>query len=454
MNGRDESIHVVTSIVSFVGKTNDERDTFVSEVNGECWAKVIKQESNHICVEWVMDNEFVAITMDAMKRNVLRQSHLQQKKITNGMKRAMQNVFNGNIIHFEPWTLNLINIDPYLSVVYGRNRSSNQLLQFSSTQYILASMDVDHSYRYHRQLEKMSNPCFSNGRLTVMKNKHVFYPCQLENAKDRSLQNPLQAMQQATVQHATATGTNGCSLDKDSKPKCSSTLRQFSTKVSSQDWNCLRGNTSNTLEIMNHLNYVRSHAKYMEFAQCDDMKKLSLFLSTLGYNVQNLPSHMNYEMLSKVVTVANLPMIVSLRLPFNTQTTYYHVIGIVPHKHVSTSGDTIVSHHIIDGAVEEMLPLPFNRENLDWCCGSGLKFTTADSIIAFHPSKKISRSVAGRLTTEEQDSLEPSVVCLEKDKRFLISNKLAQLNVIERSTQEITDLLKSLIKAVKNNTNN
>lgn len=74
------------------------------------------------------------------------------------MKRAMQNVFNGNIIHFEPWTLNLINIDPYLSVVYGRNRSSNQLLQFSSTQYILASMDVDHSYRYHRQLEKCPIP--------------------------------------------------------------------------------------------------------------------------------------------------------------------------------------------------------------------------------------------------------------------------------------------------------
>ena len=112
----------------------------------------------------------------------------------------------------------------------------------------------------------------------------------------------------------------------------------------------------------------------------DILCQVSHEMEKFGYICDNLLPNMDYDQLTKQAMSHLGPILVSLTL--DNKHGFHHVIGICPH---------LSGLQIIDGSHPELQPIPYSRENLSWCCGVGLTFTSIVKGFLFYPGKKLER---------------------------------------------------------------
>ena len=206
----------------------------------------------------------------------------------------------------------------------------------------------------------------------------------------------------------------------------------------------------NLLTYINHFNTglkqkivaLGSQTKGCRFAEIQKV------IYQCGYDVNVLPSISTFAELESFVKKMGIPMLINLELKFPL-ITLGHVIGISPYKASETSQ---VEYHIIDGAHPEMKAMHFNKENIDWCCGTDLKLGRITQGFVFVPGRK-------RVSEMLQDKLgyhiEPgTAVCLTKNiKKNGKNNEIQQLyhkrmlalNVSNKEKSEYVKIWKGLM---------
>ena len=145
-------------------------------------------------------------------------------------------------------------------------------------------------------------------------------------------------------------------------------------------WNCTSANIANTLEVLG-----------LEIA-LSKMKKMASFNSVkdqlrgLGMSVFNLPRNMSLDSLQRAAEYIQMPMMTSLTIPYNVQTNYSHVVGIVPTCTTSVEKAECI---IVDGALGDRFPVVLNQASLTHICAENVD-SVAHETFAFLPGVKFS----------------------------------------------------------------
>ena len=153
-------------------------------------------------------------------------------------------------------------------------------------------------------------------------------------------------------------------------------------RVTTGSWNCATGNAVNLLHsIKQACPQLASSISKLRVSPTSDILRLVLHeMEKFGYICENLLPNMDYDQLIKRAMSHLGPILVSLTL--DNKHGFHHVIGICPH---------LSGLQIIDGYHPELQPIPYSRENLSWCCGVGLTFTSIVKGFLFYPGKNLER---------------------------------------------------------------
>ena len=205
----------------------------------------------------------------------------------------------------------------------------------------------------------------------------------------------------------------------------------------------------NLLTYINHFNTgLKQKMITLEAeAQGCPFVEIQKLMCQCGYDVNVLPIISTFTELESFVTQMGIPMLINLELKFPL-ITLGHVIGISPYK---SSENSQVEYHIIDGAHPKMKVMHFNKENIDWCCGT-LKLGKITKGFGFVPGR---RRVLEMLRCNLGYHIVPGkAVCLTKHNRNigkwddtlpLIDESVLALNVCDKEKSEYVKIWKQLM---------
>ncbi len=105
-------------------------------------------------------------------------------------------------------------------------------------------------------------------------------------------------------------------------------------------------------------------------------------LGSHGYNhAITKPGHLDFACLQIYSNQYRLPMLVHLRMVYPSESTKYHINGIVP---VAIGNE--IHKHIVEGCHPKKKTIPLKEELLIWCSGE-CKSYSVDQLAAFVPGK-------------------------------------------------------------------
>ena len=130
-----------------------------------------------------------------------------------------------------------------------------------------------------------------------------------------------------------------------------------------------------------------------------------------------------------------MPLITSLTIPFNPQTTYSHVVGIVPTCTTSVEKAECI---IVDGALCDRFPVVLNQASLTHVCAEN-EYSVAHETFAFLPGAKCSEE---ELKCAKEDSF-GFIACLNIYAKSLKGDSLTRESELKR-----IQLLRERIKKV------
>jgi hypothetical protein len=188
----------------------------------------------------------------------------------------------------------------------------------------------------------------------------------------------------------------GCRFESDQTiPETLTESVNLVVEVSTKKWNCLLGNTMNTIGALGHLPLICSAEKDSVLTQglsstqltdtlTVNLPTVSYALSLHGYStaITRYGLNLDFSFLQKYANQYRLPMLVLLRMVYPRGSIKFHIIGIVP-----VTVDNEINMHIVEGCHPEKKTIPLNKANLIWCCGE-CKSYSVDQFVAFVPGKK------------------------------------------------------------------
>ncbi len=184
----------------------------------------------------------------------------------------------------------------------------------------------------------------------------------------RNLAGTVCSMQKATC----------CGFESDQTiPETLTESVSFTVEVSSMKWNCLLGNTMNTIVALGHLPSISSAEKdtvmtralsstRLPDTQTVNLQTVAYALKVHGYNtaITRKGICLDFSFLQKYANNFRLHMLVLLRMVYPLGSIKFHIIGIVP-----VTIDSEIHMHIVEGCHPEKKTIALNKPNLIWCCG-------------------------------------------------------------------------------------
>jgi len=324
------------------------------------------------------------------------------KAISKDAKKAINTALNGRTLDFEAVDFELESLLPYRSLVTGHNKNNHEQLGFSVTQHVLDSTYYKGTFPYSTSLERMTNPCFqttvskdgdefeNNSMICLNRQRQLKWPRSKRVREEELYDNdyvdqvptrPPTSGTRKTKTSSTQPPTSGSTFIVNGS--CDTLVRkgpQLNHSVVLDRWNCISANIANTFEVLG-LESALSKIKEMT-----DFKTVKADLRRLGMSVFNLPRNMSLVSLQRAAEYIQMPMMTSLTIPYNVQTNYSHVVGIVPTCTTSVEKAECI---IVDGALGDRFPVVLNQASLTHICG-GNEHSVAHETFAFLPGVKFS----------------------------------------------------------------
>ncbi len=188
----------------------------------------------------------------------------------------------------------------------------------------------------------------------------------------------------------------GCRFESDQTiPETLTESVNLVVKVSTMKWNCLLGNTMNTIGALGHLSLIVSAKKEtvltraLSSTRLTDTLKVNLptvsyAFSLHGYStaITRYGLNLDFSFLQQYANKNRLPMLVLLKIVYPCGSIKFHIIGIVL---VTVNNE--INMHLVEGCHPEKKTVPLNKASLIWCCGE-CKSYSVDQFVAFVPEKK------------------------------------------------------------------
>ena len=171
---------------------------------------------------------------------------------------------------------------------------------------------------------------------------------------------------------------------------------ELKVKVSFEKWNCVPGNTMNTVYALGHQALFTSNQKsILTVAKTPTAQVIGYNLPGVvhaltnrhGYSiamtrVMKMNDSMELNELEQYIISRNLPMLIVLNMEYSGNQWRKHLVGIIPVK----KGDE-VEMHIVDGCHPKQKSIPLNEVNFRWCCSGSISFYV-EQFAVFTPGKK------------------------------------------------------------------
>jgi len=166
---------------------------------------------------------------------------------------------------------------------------------------------------------------------------------------------------------------------------------QLPILVSEFKWNCLLGNTINTLAALGHLDHIMKSGGVSDLLQVFVSSNIlpNISIDSVNYSLQihgystaitKKRNQFNLISIEQYATSHRYPMLVLLNMTNVLYQSRKHLIGIVP----LSQGDE-VHMHIVEGSHPKNKTIPLNQTNLGWCSGDSSCFV--DRVVVFLPEK-------------------------------------------------------------------
>jgi hypothetical protein len=187
----------------------------------------------------------------------------------------------------------------------------------------------------------------------------------------------------------------GCRFERENEinPKSNKFSHNLRLQLSANNLNCLGGNTLNTIYALGH--HMLLGESKME-AYKSPTTSNDLHFTTV---VNELSNDLHYSIalsklmtkdnspklneLAKIINSAKVPMLIVLNITYSGGQLRKHLIGIVPSVMIDNKSEM----HIVDGYNTDRKSVPFNEENVKWCC-SGCTSYFIEQFVLFTPGKK------------------------------------------------------------------
>ena len=162
-------------------------------------------------------------------------------------------------------------------------------------------------------------------------------------------------------------------------------------------WNCVPGNTINTVCALSHQKLFTSNQNSDSILTKAIMPTAQMIKYTLPAVVHALKHHGYSTAMTRKMTQNNsmelndlelhinthkFPMLIVLNMEYSGEQWRQHLIGIVP----VNIGDEI-QMHIVDGCHPNQKSIPLNEENFRWCCSGCISFYV-EQFAVLVPGKK------------------------------------------------------------------
>ena len=184
--------------------------------------------------------------------------------------------------------------------------------------------------------------------------------------------------------------TPGCRMDSQDRvyPRSNHHSHNLPISLSSLKWNCLIGNTHNTMDALGHGNMF-------EWETLDALSNESYFCSLvdkLGHEylycialsrLMTKDNSLKLEELEECINSAKVPALIILNMTYSGGQFRQHLIGIVP----SVTIDNKTEMHIVDGYHKDLKSFPLNEENLKWCCSGCISYFI-EQFVFFTPGRR------------------------------------------------------------------
>ena len=191
--------------------------------------------------------------------------------------------------------------------------------------------------------------------------------------------------------------TPGCRMESKTEvyPRPNNHSHNLAVKLSPKGWNCLYGNTHNTMHALGHGKMFTN--KITTPATLDNNNYFSTLVSILrkqGYCVafsrlMTNDNSLKFKELDKCINSAKVPSLIILNITYSGNQSRRHLIGIVP----SVMIDKRTEMHIVDGYNKDLKSFPLNEENLNWCCSGCVSFFI-EQFVFFTPGKQFLRDLS------------------------------------------------------------
>ena len=188
----------------------------------------------------------------------------------------------------------------------------------------------------------------------------------------------------------------GCRMDSQDKeyPRTNHHSHVLSVSLSNFKWNCLIGNTHNTIHALGHDLLFQSEKTPDAFGN-------EIYFSPLVHKLCNeylycialsrlmtKDNSLKFEELEECINSAKVPSLIILNMTYSGGQTRRHLIGIVP----SVTIDNKTEMHIVDGYHKDLKSFPLNEENLKWCCSGCISYFI-EQFVFFTPGAKCLRKL-------------------------------------------------------------
>jgi hypothetical protein len=189
----------------------------------------------------------------------------------------------------------------------------------------------------------------------------------------------------------------GCRFQCDKiTPTPTSYSKTLPVEVTVQKWNCLLGNTLNTISALGHstilsqserdtcLSKALRTTRLLPDDQNVNLGSVAYALQMHGYSYTiSKKVSMECSLLQQYTIKYQFPLLVLLEMSYASGDKRQHLIGIVPIK-----VENEVCMHIVDGCHPEKKTILLNETNLSWCSGGCVSFIV-NQLVVFLPGKKM-----------------------------------------------------------------
>ena len=165
-------------------------------------------------------------------------------------------------------------------------------------------------------------------------------------------------------------------------PDKSTSCLKFPRSVTTEKWNCLCGNTENTLHCLD----LQVIFPKLELTKKDSFDDLVQKMRKCGFDIQKKNVPKSFEGLKALVLSKTNSFMLQLKI-LSSQNTYdLHVVGVIPIK----IEEGTINMHIVDGTSTKLCTFLCTKDNISWLCG---EHYTISAAFQFSPGKKILKQI-------------------------------------------------------------